>query len=42
MAQSALPQAREDPFALIRERLAAAEVAIQDLQPHVPLLQGFA
>lgn len=42
MAQSALPQAREDPFALIWERLAAAEVAIQDLQPQVPLLQGFA
>ena len=36
MAQVDVPQAREDPFALIRERLAAAEFAIQDLQPQVP------
>lgn len=30
--------ARENPFDLIRDRLAAAEVAIRDLQPQVSLL----
>ena len=42
MAQLDAPRAREDPFAIIRERLAAAEYAIHDLQPQVPLLRGFA